>query len=95
MNFAFCVWHTNTLMTDSPVTRVFTVTVTSYIWITQILKLHMETTSTYKGRTSCPSFSRLLHSTSGLLCYTCALPKILHQLHLTLLTTLGLWGAPF
>ena len=73
----------------------FTATTTSYIRVTQILKLCMETTSPYEGHTSCPSFSRLLHPTSGLLSYTSRFPKILHWLHLTLLTMLGLWGAPY
>ena len=72
----------------------FTATGTSYIRVTTILKLCMETTSPYEGHTSRPSFSLLLHITSGLLHYTSGLPKILHRLHLTLLTMLGLWGAP-
>ena len=49
----------------------------------------------YEGHTSHPSFSRLLHHTSGLLCHTSRLPKILHWLCLTLLMMLGLWGAPY
>ena len=68
-----------------------TVTVTSYIWVTQILKLHVETASAYEGHTSRTFFSRLLHPTSRLLCYTSGL----HQLCLTLLMTLGLWGKPY
>ena len=48
----------------------FTATATSYIWVTQILKLCMETTSPYEGHTSRPSFSRLLDPTSGLLSHT-------------------------
>ena len=71
----------------------FTVTVTLYIWVTQILKLCVETTSPYKGHTSCSSFSRLLHLTSGLLHHISGLPKILYWLHLTLLMILALWGA--
>ena len=73
----------------------FTVTVTLYIRVTQFLKLSMETTSPYEGHASCPSFSRHLHPTSGLLHYASGLPKIIHWLHLTTLTTLGLWGAPY
>ena len=73
----------------------FTVTVTSYIQVTQVLKLCMETTSPYEGHTSYPSFSRLLDPTSGLLHHTSRLPKILHWLCLTLLMMLGLWGAPY
>ena len=72
----------------------FTATATSYIWVTEILKLCVETTSPYKGHTSCPSFSRLVHLTSRLLHHISRLPKILHWLHLTLLMTLALWGAP-
>ena len=73
----------------------FNVTVTSYIWDTQILDLLMETTSPYEGHTSCSSFLQLLHLTSGLLHHMSGLPKILHWLHLTLLTMLALWGAPY
>ena len=65
----------------------FTVTVTSYIQITQILNLCVETTSPYEGHTSHPSFLRLLHLTSGLLHHISRLPKILHWLRLTLLMT--------
>ena len=54
----------------------------------------METASPYEGHTSRTFFVRLLDPTSGLLCHTSGLPKILHWLCLTLLTTLGLWGAP-
>ena len=73
----------------------FTATATSYIQVTQILNLHMETTSPYEGHTSCPSFLRLLHLTSRLLWDISRLPKILHWLRLTLLTMLALWGAPY
>ena len=52
----------------------------------------METRSPYEGHISRPSFSRLLHPTSRLLRYTSRLPKILHQLCLTLLMMLALWG---
>ena len=72
----------------------FTVTVTSYIRVTQILQLHVETASPYKGHTSRTFFSRLLDPMSGLLSHTSGLPKILHWLCLTLLMMLGLWGAP-
>ena len=73
----------------------FTATVTSYIQVTQILNLHMETASHYKGHTSCSSFSRLLHLTSRLLRHISGLPIILHWLCLTLLMMLALWGAPY
>ena len=73
----------------------FTVTVTSYTQVTQILNLHVETTSPYEGHTSHSSFSRLLHLTSGLLRHISGLPKILHWLRLTLLMMLALWGAPY
>ena len=73
----------------------FNATATSYNWVTQILKLCMETTSPYEGHTSCPSFLRLLHPTSGILRYTSGLRKILHRLRLTLLTMIVLWGAPY
>ena len=72
----------------------FIVTATSYIRVNLILKLCVETTSHYEGHTSHLSFSQLLHCTSGLLHHTPRLPKILHWLHLTLLMTLGIWGAP-
>ena len=72
----------------------FTATVTSYIQVTQNLKTHVETTSPYEGHTSRTFFARLLHPTSGLLRHTSGLPKILPWLRLTLLTTLGIWGAP-
>ena len=72
----------------------FSATATSYIWVTQILKLHMETAFPYEGRTSHTFFARLLDPASGLLCDTSGSPKILHWLCLTLLTMLGLWGAP-
>ena len=70
----------------------FTVTVTSYIRVTQILKLCMETTSPYEGHTSHTFFARLLDPTSGLLRNTSGLPKILPWLRLPLLTTTCLWG---
>ena len=86
----------NTCPDDRQSSRMsITATATSYIQVTQILKLHMETSSPYEGHTSCPSFSRLLHCTSGLPHDTSGLPKILHRLHLTLLTMLGLWGSPY
>ena len=34
----------------------FTVTVTSYIWVSKKSDLHVETTSPYEGHTSHPSF---------------------------------------
>ena len=73
----------------------FTATVTSYIRATQNLKQRMETASPYEGHTSCTFFARLLDPTSRLLRHTSGLPKILPWLHLTLLTTLGLWGVPY
>ena len=73
----------------------FTATVASYIRVTEILRLCVETSSPYKGHTSRSSFSRLLHPTSGLLHHTSGLPKILHRLCLTLLMMLALWGAPY
>ena len=73
----------------------FTVTATSYIQVTEILKLCVEMTSPYKGHTSHPSFSQLLHHTSRLLHDISRLPKILHWLCLTFLTMSGLWGAPY
>ena len=72
----------------------FTATATSYIRVTQILKLCMETASPYEGHTSRTFFARLLDPTAGLLCHTSGLPKILPWLCLTILTMLGLWGAP-
>ena len=72
----------------------FTATATWYIGVTQILKLHVETASQYEGHTSCTFFSRLLDPMSRLPSHTSGLPKILHWLRLTLLMTLGLWGAP-
>ena len=71
----------------------FTVTMTSFIWVTQILKLHMETAFSYEGHTSRTFFPRLLDPMSGLPSHTSGLHKILHWLRLTLLTMLGLWGA--
>ena len=65
----------------------FTVTVTSYIQVTQILKLHMEATSPYEGHTSRPSFSLILHPSSGLLHHISGLPKLLYWLCLTFLMT--------
>ena len=73
----------------------FTVTVTLYIQVTKILKLCVEMTSSYKGHTSHPSFSRFLHLTSRLLHHISGLPKILYWLCLTLLMMLALWGAPY
>ena len=73
----------------------FTGTATSYIWVTQILKLCVETASPYEGHTSHTFFVRLLGPTSGLLRHTSGLPKILCWLCLTLLTTLCLWGVPY
>ena len=55
----------------------------------------METTSPYEGHTSCTFFARLLDPTSGLLCHTSGLPKILPRLRLTILMMLGLWGVPY
>ena len=72
----------------------FTVTAISYIRVTQILKRHVETASPYEGHTSRTFFAQLLDPTSGLLRHTSGLPKILPRLRLTLLTMLGLWGAP-
>ena len=74
---------------------ISTVTATSYIWVIKHSDLHEETTSPYEGHTSCPSFLQLLHHTSGLLRHISGLPKLLHWLHLTLLTMLALWGAPY
>ena len=54
MNFAFYAWHIHALTTDSSSHMSFTVTATSYIRVTKILKLHVETTSRH---TSHPSFS--------------------------------------
>ena len=59
------------------------------------MKLHVETTSPYKGHTSRTFFSHLLHPTSRVTPSYIWVPKILHQLCLTLLMTLGLWGAPY
>ena len=73
----------------------FTATAILYIRVTHNLKLRVETSSPYEGHTSCPSFSRLLDPTSGLFRHTSGLPKILHRLRQTLLTMLGLWGAPY
>ena len=73
----------------------FTVTATSYIWVTQILNVQMETTPPYEGHTSRSSFLRLLHLTSELLNHISGLPIILHWLCLTILTRLALWGAPY
>ena len=73
----------------------FTATVTSYIWVTHILKLCVETASPYEGHTSRTFVLRLLNPMSGLPSHTSGLPKILHWLRLTLLTMLGLWGVPY
>ena len=72
----------------------FTATATSYIRVTQNLKRRVETASPYEGHSSRTFLPRLLDPTSGLLHHTSGLPKILPRLHLTLLTTLGLWGVP-
>ena len=72
----------------------FNATATSYIRVTKNLKQRVETTSPYEGHTSRTFFPQLLDPTSGLLRHTSGLPKILPQLHLTLLTMLGLWGVP-
>ena len=84
---------------DNPYDRqssrtVFTATATSYIWVTQNSRRHVETTSPYEGHTSHTFFARLLDPTSGLRRHTSGLPKILPWLHLTLLMMLGLWGVP-
>ena len=73
----------------------FTVTATSYIQVSEKSDLCMETTSPYKGHSSCPSFSQLLHHTSRFLHDTSWLPKILLWLCLSLLMMLALWGAPY
>ena len=57
----------------------FTVTATSYIRVTQIIKLCVETTSPYEGHTSHTFFARLLDPTFGLLRHTSGLPKILNR----------------
>ena len=72
-----------------------TATATPYIRVTQNLKRHVETVSLYEGHTSRTFFVRLFDSTSGLLCHTSGLPKILPRLRLTLLMMLGLWGVPY
>ena len=72
-----------------------TVTATSYIQVTQILNVHLDTTSPYEGHACHSSFSRLLHLTSGLFRHISRLPKILHWLCLTLQMMLALWGAPY
>ena len=72
----------------------FTATVTSYIQVTQNFTLCVETASPYEGHTSRTFFVQLIDPTSGLLPHTSGLPKILPWLCLTLLMTLGLWGAP-
>ena len=55
----------------------FNATATSYIRVTQNFKQHVETASPYESHTSRTSFTRLLDPTSGLLCHTSGLPKIL------------------
>ena len=55
----------------------FTATATSYIRVTQNLKQRVETTSPYEGHTSHTFYTRLHDPTSGLLCHTSGLPKIL------------------
>ena len=54
----------------------------------------METASPYERHTSRTFSARLLDPMSGLLRHTSGLPRILPRLRLTLLTMLGLWGAP-
>ena len=73
----------------------FTVTTTSYIWVTQNLKRRVEIASPYEGHTSRTFFAQLLDPTSGLLHHTSGLPRIQQRLRLTLLTTLGLWGVRY
>ena len=73
----------------------FNATATSYIRVTQNLKRHVETTSPYEGHTSRTFYTRLRDTTSGLLCHTSGLPKILPRLRLTLLMMLCLWGVPY
>ena len=73
----------------------FNATATSYIRVTQNFKRHVETTSPYEGHTSRTFYTRLHDPTSGLLCHTSGLPKILPRLRLTLLMMLGLWGVPY
>ena len=58
-------------------------------------KLCVETASPYEGDTSRTFFARLLDPTSGLLHHISGLPKILHQLRLTLLKMLCSWGVPY
>ena len=97
MHLKLCFLHMANTCPDDRQSRHsnFTLTVTLYIWVTQILKLRMEMKSPYKGHTSHPSFLQLLRHTSGLLHHISGLPKILHWLCLTFLTTLCLWGAPY
>ena len=57
---------------------IFTVTETSYIQVTQNHCLHMEPASLYERQSSHPSFSQLLHHTSGLLHDTSGYPKFYH-----------------
>ena len=97
MHYELCFLHVAHTCPDDrqPSRSSFTVTATSYIWVTQILNLCMETTSPYEGHTCHSSFLRLPHLTSWLLCHISGLPKILHWLHLTLQMTLALWGAPY
>ena len=73
----------------------FNATATSYIWVTQNLKRHVETASPYEGHSSRTFFARLLDPTSGLLHHTSGLPTRLPPLRLTLLTMLGLWEVPY
>ena len=97
IHYELCFLHMEHKCPDDRQSRhsSFTVTATSYILVTQILNLHVETTSPYEGQASRFSFSRLLHLTTTLLPHISGLPKILHWLHLTLLMTLALWGAPY
>ena len=72
----------------------FIATVTLYIQVTQILDLHVETTSPYTGHTSHSSFHDSILLPGYSVIYQ-GYPKILHWLCLTLLTALALWGAPY
>ena len=73
----------------------FNATATSYIRVTPNLKRRVEIASPYAGHTSRNFYMRLRDTTSGLLCHTSGLPKILPRLRRTLLTMLGLWGVPY
>ena len=73
----------------------FNATATSYIRVTQNLKRRVEIASPYEGHTSRTFYTRLLDSTSGLLCHTSGLPEILPRLRLTLLIMLCRWGVSY